>query len=278
MADSTPASSTAETATPVVADDIFSVTRARQMLALLDRDPDSLRAGDRLPRGWHGAMFCPAVGHGHARPDGFAGIGVALPASDLTRLMFGGRRISFDGDIRIGAPARQTSRLIAAAEKTGRSGRLLIVTIEREIRTVGDAPVVVEQQDYILREAATGPATDDPPHAPVAAGQPFVADEQLLFRYCALTANTHRIHYDHVYATAVEGYPALVVNGNLTALMLSELFRERAGREPRHLVTRNIRPLFCGRTNHLHAEPGPDSWRLWATDEAGRPALEAIIQ
>ena len=29
----------------------------------------------------------------------------------------------------------------------------------------------------------------------------------LLFRYSALTFNSHRIHYDHKYATETEGYP-----------------------------------------------------------------------
>ena len=181
------------------------------------------------------------------------------------------------------------------------------VTVQRDSRSGNGAAVVSEQQDYILREAHTGraepaagrptagrpdverpavgppdverPAVERPAAGrPTAGGRTFVADEQMLFRYCALTFNTHRIHYDHPYATAVEGYPALVVNGNLTALMLTELFRERAGREPVAVVTRNVRPLFCGRRNTLHAQPGAESWRVWAEDEAGQPALEADIR
>lgn len=30
-------------------------------------------------------------------------------------------------------------------------------------------------------------------------------------RFSAATANAHRIHYDHPYATAIEGYPGLAV-------------------------------------------------------------------
>ena len=263
----------------VIEEDIFSLARARQVLALLDLDPAQLQIGDRLPRGWHSALFAPAVGPSGLRPDGFAGIGVALPPTDLPRLMFGGRRITFNGDIRIGVPATRTSRLVSATPKTGRSGRLMIVTVQRDIRTQGGDPVVREHQDYILREAHGSQAEPAaPPGTPSPGGQPFVADEQMLFRYCALTFNTHRIHYDHPYATAVEGYPALVINGNLTALMLTELFREQAGREPVQVTTRNIRPLFCGRANSLHARPGPDHWRVWAEDDTGQPALEADIR
>ena len=59
----------------VVEQDVFSLSRARQVLALLDRDPGSLRDGDVLPRGWHGAMFAPAVRPSDLRPDGHDGIG-----------------------------------------------------------------------------------------------------------------------------------------------------------------------------------------------------------
>ncbi len=322
--------------------DTFSPARARQMLAMLGRDPSALRTGDPLPRGWHAAMFAPAVPPSELRPDGFAGIGVALPPTDLTRLVFGGRRIGFEGDLRIGAPATRRTRLLSARERSGRSGRLMVVTVGRDVHDARGVRVVAEQQDYVLREAAPdrahaeqadpggaapgaegsereGPGRDGPGRdglgregdaagAPTAGGRPFVADAAMLFRYCALTFNTHRIHYDHPYATGVEGYPALVVNGNLSALMLLELFRERAGREPVEVTTRNVRPLFCGRANTLHvrsghagpghagpehagpgnAEPGnagPGSagpgepwWRLWVEDEAGRVALEAEMR
>lgn len=58
------------------------------------------------------------------------------------------------------------------------------------------------------------------------------------------------------------------------AAMLS---RARAGRAPATLTTRTLRPLFCGRANRPHAEPGAP-WRLWAEDDAGAPALDAHIQ
>ena len=47
----------------------------------------------------------------------------------------------------------------------------------------------------------------------------------LLFRYSALTFNSHRIHYDRRYVTDVEGYPGLVVHGPLIATLLADLLR-----------------------------------------------------
>jgi len=42
----------------------------------------------------------------------------------------------------------------------------------------------------------------------------------LLFRYSALTFNSHRIHYDLDYAMKEEGYEGLVVHGPLQATLL----------------------------------------------------------
>ena len=258
--------------------DTFSVGRARQMLAMLDRPVGLLRDGDVLPRGWHGAMFAPATRPTALRADGFGGLGIEMPASDLTRIMFGGRRIDFGGDIVIGAPMTRRNRLIHTEVKQGRSGRLMIVTVQRDIfGQAGSEPLVTEQQDYILRDAGRADSVEELGSPPEPGGTPFVADATMLFRYCALTFNTHRIHYDAPYAIGVEGYPALVINGTLTALMLTELYRAQSGAEPRTVVTRNLRPLFCGRENRLRSQAGETGWRLWAEDEAGRLALEAFI-
>ena len=68
----------------------------------------------------------------------------------------------------------------------------------------------------------------------------------LLFRFSALTFNAHRIHYDHPYATGVEGYPDLVVHGPLTAILLSELARATP-RSRRHALVPGPCPAFANR-------------------------------
>ena len=54
------------------------------------------------------------------------------------------------------------------------------------------------------------------------------ATPPLLFRFSALTANAHRIHYDQPYCTDVERYPGLVVHGPLLAVLMAELPRRHA--------------------------------------------------
>ncbi len=255
----------------VVAEDCCTGTTLRRIAAMLDQGPPDTGV---MPRGWHVALFAPDPAQSALRADGYAGVGVPLPDTDLPRLMFGGRRTRFAGDIPVGRRLLRRSHLVSATPKTGRSGRMMIATVRHAIEVDGMA-VLTEEQDFVLLEAGR-PAPAPPLPSPGPPGVPFVADEAMLLRFCALTFNTHRIHYDHPYATGVEGYPALVVNGSLTTLMLTELFRARAGREPVSLLTRNLRPLFCGRANTLHATEG-DPWLVWAEDEAGAPALEARI-
>ena len=67
-----------------------------------------------------------------------------------------------------------------------------------------------------------------------------------LFRFSALTYNGHRIHYDQPYATAVEGYPGLVVHGPLLALLALELPRRHAPEPVTEFAYRLIRPAFAG--------------------------------
>jgi 3-methylfumaryl-CoA hydratase len=140
-----------------------------------------------------------------------------------------------------------------------------------------------EEQDIIYREAARpgeAPAADPAPAAPPQAPwtETWTPDPVTLFRYSALTFNGHRIHYDRSYATAEEGYPGLVVHGPLTATLLADLVRRRAGRTL--FATwefRARRPLFDVSPVILCGTPDADGRgvELSAHDGEGRLAMTA---
>src|SRR5437773_1128628 len=99
----------------------------------------------------------------------------------------------------------------------------------------------------------------------------------LLFRYSALTFNSHRIHYDRRYVTEVEGYPGLVVHGPLIATLLLDLLRREL---PDAFVAayqfKAIRPLFD--LNHFFVcgeRRDEKTVRLWARDHEGWLAMDA---
>ncbi len=266
------------------ADDVCALPLVRRMAALLDRDPALLAEGDPLPRGWHVALFNPPTPQSQLRPDGAAHLGVTLPDLGLPRLMMGGRRMEFLGDIPIGAHVRRTSRAGAVTHKEGRSGRFALVDVEHRICLAGeDAPLLVETNSYVLREAPNEPASaadaPSPEPKPVPAEDAvrvFVPDATTLFRYSAITDNPHRIHYDLPYAHA-EGYPALVVNGTVPTMFLLELFRAHAGGEPAGLHSRNLAPILCGQPLTLALSRDEAAWRMRAYGPAGEVALEAKV-
>ena len=266
-------------------DDVCALPLVQRVAATLDLDPARYRNGDALPRGWHVCLFTVPTRQSDLRNDGAASLGVTLPDMGLPRLMIGGRRIRFMGDVPIGSPVRRESRRKAVVEKEGRSGRFVIVTIQHDVFVQGSMHAVIEEeQDYVMREAvdaAPAPAQRERRESPrrvPSVRRRFVPDETLLFRYSAITFNPHRIHYDYPYATAAEGYPALVVNGGIASVMLLELFKTAAQREPASVTARNVAPLFCGRTVHLNGAEEGRAWQMWAEDDQENVALEASIE
>ncbi len=102
----------------------------------------------------------------------------------------------------------------------------------------------------------------------------------LLFRYSALTFNSHRIHYDRRYAMEVEGYPGLVVHGPLIAtLLLHELIARDPSVDVASYSFRAERPLFdnapvvvCG------ARDDAGSVALFASDQSGALCVSATAK
>lgn len=265
------------------ADDVCALPLVRRMAAFLDRDPKGLAEGDPLPRGWHVAFFNPPTPQSSLRHDGAAYLGVKLPDLGMPRLMIGARQIDFLGDISIGARLRRTSRAGAVTEKIGKSGRFALIDVEHQITIESEnKPVLVETTSYVLREAESGDSAATPASAKSAPSQlppadvtrTFLPDETVLFRYSAITDNPHRIHYDLPYAQS-EGYPALVVNGTIPAMILLEMFRAHVGDEPAGWRSRNLAPILCGAALTLTLSRAGEEWLMCVYTPEGVLAQEA---
>lgn len=254
----------------------------RRLAALLDMDPAALKRGDPLPDGWHAVLFWPLAPQSKLGADGHGARGEFLPPVTLPRRMFAGRRTWFRQPIRIGEDLTRTSTITAITPKQGRSGQMVFVTVRHVIGAEG-RECVVEEQDLVYREAADPNAPPPAPPPPLALPEgaetlAFTPTTTLLFRYSAVTYNGHRIHYDADYTREVEGYPALVVNGGVSTLMLTELAKRRLGRVG-SIASRAGRALYVNRPATLAchaAEPG--KLNLWALDENGRVAFEAVAE
>lgn len=257
--------------------DALSPFPAEALAATLDRD-DRFAVGDALPPLWHWVYFlerhktAELAANGHVRHGGF------LPPMPFPRRMFAGARIRFQRPLRLGTEATREATIADIQLKQGTSGALLFMSMRVSIRT-DEGCAITEEQDIVYRAPAAGAVP-----APVRRAQPAPvwvrevdANALLLFRYSALIFNAHRIHWDAPYATGEEGYPGLVVHGQLIATWLADLVRRHCERPLAGFRFRSLRALIADTPCRLCAVPGADGIRLWAEDEEGT-LMEAFAE
>ncbi|MBM0169455.1 FAS1-like dehydratase domain-containing protein [Altererythrobacter sp. C41] len=242
---------------------------------------------EAMPQGIHFCLCTPEAPtaqlgeDGHPRRDDSAAS--FLPPVSLPRRMWAASEIEFLGPIAVGAAVERVSRVAAIAAKDGRSGPMTFVEVVHETSADG-ALAVRETQTLVYREAAAG----DAPLAPPPVGESRFApagwdahrvvhpDPRLLFRYSAVTFNTHRIHYDAPYAREVERYRGLVVHGPLTASLLLQLAaRELGDNVLKRFAFRGLSPAIAGEPLHLVMRGTGDAIELAAFADDGRQVTGA---
>ena len=252
-------------------------------LATFDR---AAPVGGEAPQGYHWCLGLPdaptaTLGEdGHPRrdeaPDSF------LPPIPKPRRMWAASTVEFAAPLRVGEAVERRSRIAAIAEKSGASGALVFVDIAHE--THGPSGLAVrETQSLVYRDPA--PASDPSAPGPAAARfdasawdahRALVPSEALLFRYSALTFNSHRIHYDRPYAMGVEGYRGPVVHGPLSATLLLDLAQRELGDNTlKSFAFRGTSPAICGEMLHLVLRSTDAAYELGAYAGDGREVMRA---
>lgn len=260
-------------------EDIISLSTAMGVEATLDNEGSPLQAGIPLPPLWHWFYFLPQVPWSRIGQDGHPERGGFLPPVALPRRMFAGARIRFVAPLIIGKPATRHGEILKITEKSGSSGRLVFVTVSYRVFQ-GSKVRIAEEQDIVYREpgapiSAPMPLRDLPEPSAGTWSRTVTPDPVLLFRFSALTFNAHRIHYDRPYAMNEEGYPGLVVQGPLTAVMLMELVRKNCTRPVKGFSFRGRAPLFDLAPFRLMATPQGNSVDLQTLGPDGKIAMEA---
>jgi len=256
---------------------MLSPNPAERLLAALDLADRPLRPGDPLPQAWHWLYFFSSPRGSTLGPDGRGGKGELLPEFEGLNRMWAGGALTVHRQLRIGETIKRHSRIVALEEKKGRTGRLILANLEHRLSdSAGLAQV--ERHDLVFRERKpqTGIAPGERPATEPRWRRALVPNEVLLFRFSALTYNAHRIHYDWPYATQTEGYPALLVHGPLTAILLLDAIEQNsAGRQLVAFDYRALRPLFCGNPLTICAAPtaGEAGIEVWAEDHEGFVAM-----
>lgn len=264
--------------------DTLDAALAIRWLATFDLSPPTDGA---MPQGIHLCLCTPDAPTASLGEDGHPVRSESdasfLPPIPLPRRMWASSRMEFHAPIAIGAIIERTSKVASITPKSGRSGEMVFVDVVHDTAADG-ALAVRETQTLVYREAAPVDAPLQPPEAGEGifdtaewgAHHTLTPDSRLLFRYSALTFNTHRIHYDAPYAHDIERYRGLVVHGPLSASLLLQLAaRELGDNRLTSFTFRGVSPAIAGETLHLAMRESDTGIALAAFADDGREVVRA---
>jgi 3-methylfumaryl-CoA hydratase len=250
---------------------------ARALAAAFDRR-DAPGIGDALPPAWHWLYFLDTPGASDTGQDGHPKLGGFMPPVPLPRRMWAAGHFDVVSPLVLGRPASRRTVIRTVQPKSGRSGTLVFVTLDHELSQEGRI-CIQEEQNLVYREMPVAPAPAPPGDAAPATSdfrRVIHPDPVLLFRYSALTYNSHRIHYDRPYAMDQEFYPAMVVQGPLLATLLLDLLQAAL---PEARVAsydfRAIRPSFDTTPLQLCGKRKDRTVSLWTADHNDQLGMQA---
>lgn len=210
----------------------IDITPTATLAGLLDQPVPVARDGDPLPPLWHWLYLLDRPTKSEVGPDGHPLQGTFLPPIPDRRRMFAGGHLILHAPFRVGQEVTRVSTVTDVKVKQGSTGEMMFVTV-RDMFTAGGVLLAVEDKHIMYRSGDPArPAQDPSTAAPRASSSPwqlaFQPDPVTLFRFSALTYNSHRIHYDQDYVTRIEHFPDLIVHGPLLAILCLELPRRYA--------------------------------------------------
>jgi len=269
----------------VTTTDVLHPGPANLLRLTFDRPEPEFKAGDPLPPAWLTLYFLPQYRPGALRPDGSPRDAGVVPPMPLPRRMFAGERVRYHRPLRIGDAVRRETELADISLKSGSTGTLVFATVVNRVFGPEGLALEDERRTVFREEVKAGELNQAPRREPAPADVPWrrnvTPDPVVLFRFSALTFNSHRIHYDHKWAMETEGYPALVVHGPFTTTQLIDFARDcHPGRTLRGYATQARAPLFEGATFELRGRPTADgrAAEFWAVTPEGTIAMSAEVE
>ena len=210
-----------------------------------------------MPFGLHWCIALPAVAPANLGEGGHPAKGDFLPPVPYPRRMWASSSIPFHKSPRLNTPLARTSTIAdIVLKKSTASGPLIFVHVDHiytqrneqhDELTEQTRPIVLveERQTLVYRQPAAFKKAAPQADIPATNAMDILPNSTLLSRYCGLTFNSHRIHYDHKYATQTEGYPDLVVQGPLMATLLMNFAQaNRPGCLLKRFEFRGVAPAF----------------------------------
>ncbi|KAK4516910.1 uncharacterized protein ATC70_000237 [Mucor velutinosus] len=229
-----------------------------------------------VPPCWHHVYFPPRTLESDLALDGYES--EFFPPEPFSQRMWVGAKMDWNpaNPLRVGDEAHMTTALDHAELREGRMGESAMVWINKDISN---------QMGWSMREQRClvyhpKQATTSPPRGIKIKKDPdfqrqITPSSILLFRYSALTFNSHKIHFDYEYATKIEKHPACLVHGPLSGTLLIDLLRKQV---PQASITsfeyKCLTPLYVNQPMTLMGKKSANGYELWIENHLGNLAAK----
>jgi 3-methylfumaryl-CoA hydratase len=263
----------------------ISADRMKGLSALLDYQKPPWPDG-QVPLTGHWCAMFPYTQQSILGHDGHEKLGEFFPPIQYPRRMWVGGRVRYIHSLPIGKLITHRSTIKNIVDKQGKGGPMTFVTLCHEYLQ-DDVLMLQDEQDIVYRDAST--ASVKKPVISVSEqseqrhdcdwSRTIVPDSTLLFRYSAVSFNSHRIHFDKDYVRE-EGYPGLLVHAPLTATLLVDFYqRNNPGKKIRKFDYIAQNPLFEGYPLSIYGQQLKNGKvSLWADDCEGTRSMTAELE
>jgi len=199
-----------------------------------------------LPYGWHWIYFNEDINHFQLGSDGHPKRGSFFPKLEGYKRMWGGSEIEFLAPIKYGFKIKKTSYL-ENVEKKGKNNNIFLAKIKHLYKKSNKVlineiqNIVFVRKNYLSKKIYFNREIKK---AKLLSKKTYVLDNIMLFRYSALTYNSHKIHYDFEYTRNIEGYDNLLCHGPLLATLILNQISFLIRKKIKNFSFKAIKPVF----------------------------------
>ena len=207
-----------------------------------------------LPYGWHWLYFSDNPNISEIGPDGHIKKGSFLPSFTGCKRMFAGAEVEFKKKIPLNSKVKKTSQIKKIENKSKNDKKIYFLTINH-LYKVGNELVLQENQNlvFINKDYKSNRKIlfQKEKTYLLLFTRNFSFNNIMLFKYSAITYNSHRIHYDIKYTMQQEGYKDLLVHGPLLAQHVIDEFILNIKKKLKTFEFKMLKPVLVNEKIHL---------------------------
>lgn len=199
------------------------------------------------PMGWNWLYFSDNYSTETLGEDGHVKSALVFPKFYGCKRMFAGSELLFFDKVILNNKASKISQITCIENKSKEKKKIYFVTIKNVFK-VRNKKVLVEYQKIVYINKSYKSKTKKIEkfcEYKIISQTHFSFNNIHLFRYSAITYNSHRIHYDLDYTRKKEGYENLLVHGPLLAsFSLEYLSLAKKTKSIKSFSFKIIKPVF----------------------------------